>query len=76
MLDAHGEKLATMVMIERHQHEAMDGFGGAIAKLDGLLGRPCNAGGLDCEPADFYAGLRHCPPVSKWWFFFASRWFK
>ncbi|QHO77419.1 hypothetical protein ACH79_37070 [Bradyrhizobium sp. CCBAU 051011] len=33
------------------------------------LGRPRSRSRMRVEPVDFYAGLRHCPLVSRWWFF-------
>jgi hypothetical protein len=44
--------------------------------METLLGTPRSAHGSEYKPADFYAGLRHCPFVSKWWFSFAVPGFK
>jgi len=85
MLDAHGETLVTKFVIGRHRHEAVgmlkdavgpDSATAAYRLMETLLGTPRSAHGSEYKPADFYAGLRHCPLVSKRWFSFATRWFK
>jgi hypothetical protein len=42
--------------------------------FDGLLRKPHSTDGSEYEPADFYAGLRHRPFMSKSWFSFAECW--
>ena len=85
MLDAHGETLVTMFVIERHPHEAADVFSDRVGPnsvilpyrlMETLSGRPRSAQRSECEPADFYAGLCHCPLASKSWFSSAGCWCK
>jgi hypothetical protein len=80
VLDAHGETLVTKFAIERHQHEAAGVLKNSVRPdsviptyrwMETLPGRPRSEDGSECEPADFYAGLRYGPLVRKAWFSFA-----
>jgi hypothetical protein len=70
----------TKSAIERHQHEAPgvlkdtvrpDSVIPTLRWMETLPGRPPSEDGSECESADFYAGLRYGPLVSKSWFSFA-----
>ena len=79
MLDAHGEAIVTIFMIERHRREAAGVLKDTVRRdsviatyrwTETLPGRPLSDDGSECGPADFYAGRRYGPLVSKSWFSF------
>jgi hypothetical protein len=83
MLDAHGEAPVTKFVIERHQHVAVGELKNAVGPdsaiaahrlMETRLGRTRSDDRSEYEPADLYAGLRDCPPVSRSWFSFAGCW--
>jgi hypothetical protein len=79
----NGEPLVAKFVIEQHRHETVGVLKDAVGPdsaipahrlMETRLGRPRSDDRSECQPANFYAELRHCPLVSRSWFSFAGCW--